>query len=101
MRYEIIFGDGVFGRQLLDGEIVEIKYISTNGKKANDINDFRLIGEANDSEGRKNFNNRITFAVVEKSQLGSDPESIESIKYNAPKYYTSQYRAVTATDYEI
>ena len=100
MRYEIIFGDGVFGRQLLDGEIVEIKYISTNGKKANDINDFRLIGEANDSEGRRIFNNRITFAVVEKSQLGSDPESIESIKYNAPKYYTSQYRAVTATDYE-
>jgi len=99
-RYEIIFGDGIVGRQLQNDEIVELQYIKTTGSPANDISSFVFLGKVTDSYDRNVSLASCSVTTNQKSQFGSDEESIESIKFLAPRYYATQYRAVTITDYE-
>tara|TARA_Y100001970_G_scaffold233851_1_gene291741 strand:- start:40691 stop:42691 length:2001 start_codon:yes stop_codon:yes gene_type:complete len=101
MRYEIKFGDDSIGRALKDGEVVTLEYLVTDGSEANDINKLSFIGQLSDSLEASYNSADVTLTVVSKSQLGADAESVESIKYNAPRYYSSQYRAVTAQDYAL
>ena len=101
MRYEIKFGDDSIGRALSDGEVVTLEYLVTDGEVANDVNIFNFIGRLEDSLGRTYTGSHVTMTLDEKSGYGENAESIESIKYNAPRYYSSQYRAVTAQDYAI
>ena len=100
-RYEIRFGDDSVGRKLKDGEIIGLEYLVTSGSEANEVQKFTFIGELTDSLGIKPPNGNVTLATKEKSQQGSASESVESIKYMAPRYYSSQYRAVTAQDYAV
>ena len=100
LRYKVIFGDGVLGRQLVDGEFVKIDYVRTVGKEANGARDFTFIGTANDSEGRIISNNAISVVTENQAADGEDRESPVSIKYNAPRLYTTQNRAVTERDFE-
>jgi hypothetical protein len=99
-RYEITFGDGIIGKSIFDGEVVVLEYIRTNGILANNINAMSFIGSINDSNGNDIAPSNIKLALNAKSQLGDDAETLKSIKFNAPKYYTAQYRAVTTKDYE-
>ena len=101
MRYELTFGDGVIGRKLVDGEVIEFEYLVTNGKAANEISSFQFIGKFTDSNGQSYASNDAIFTLTHGAQDGDDPETVESIKYNAPKAYAAQYRAVTAQDYEV
>ena len=101
MRYEIKFGDDSIGRALSDGEVVTLEYLVTDGAEANDVNVFNFIGRCEDSLGRTYTASDITMTLKMKSGNGEVAETIESIKYNAPRYYSSQYRAVTAQDYSI
>jgi hypothetical protein len=97
-RYRVSFGDGIVGRKLEDGQVVVLEYVSTNGVEANNIQQFSFTGQIIDSDGREVDD--ITLTVQAKSQIGDLQESVKSIKYNAPKYYSAQNRAVTAKDYE-
>ena len=107
-KYEVVFGDDVIGRKLRDGEIVKIRYIITSGGEANGISNFRFIGKAEGIDLDTNTAttlpyNQLTWSLsssTPKSDGGSEFESVRSIKYRAPRYYASQERAVTISDYE-
>jgi len=101
MRYEVRFGDDSVGRALKDGEVVEFEYVVTSGKEANEVSRFNFVGRMIDTNDITYQPNTITVTVKEKSQQGAAAETVESIKYNAPRYYSAQYRAVTAQDYAI
>ena len=91
-NYQISFGDGVLGYELQDGNIVVVTYISTDGTLATGANSFVLM----DNIG--GFTSSSVTGVIPASQ-GGDKESIDSIKFQAPKAYAAQNRAVTKEDY--
>ena len=93
-RYQITFGDGVLGKAIADGNIVIMDYINTNRTEANGATTFTLNGTIGGFS-------TATVTTVSNAAGGADPESITSIKYNAPRDYTSQDRAVTADDYKV
>lgn len=105
-KYEIIFGDDVIGRKLRDGEVVRIQYIVTSGSKGNNIkqSNFKLSGTFKGLTSSTEY--AIPYANIaytiqnEKSDGGSEYEDIKSIKFRAPRYYASQERTVTVSDYE-
>ena len=101
MRYEIKFGDDSIGRSLKDGEVVVLEYLTTQGSAANDTNKLTFKGIVEDSNSRRYAASTIDLDVTTSAYGGSDPESVESIKYNAPRFYSAQYRAVTAQDYAV
>ena len=101
MRYELRFGDDSIGRALKDGEVIDLEYLVTSGKVANEIKAFSFVGTITDNNGTTYSPSQVDLTVLENSQQGENPESIESIKYNAPRYLSSQNRAVTAQDYAI
>jgi len=101
MRYEVKFGDDTAGRSLKDGEVVLLEYLVTSGAEANEISNFSFIGNMSDNVGNVYSGSTVTLTMKEKSQLGAAAETLESIKYNAPRYYSAQYRAVTAQDYAL
>lgn len=92
-EYEIVFGDGVIGRRPLNNSIVLIEYRTCNGELPNGAGRFfpagRIDNEAN-----------ITISTTTPATGGAVGENINSIKYNAPRAFTTQERAVTAEDYE-
>jgi len=92
-KFEVYFGDDVIGKKLEDGNIVILEYIVTNKTEANGAKTFELAG----SIGA--FSN-VTISTKANAQGGSEAETKESIRFNAPLQYTAQDRAVTATDYE-
>ena len=101
MRYEVKFGDDSVGRALKDGEVVLFEYLVTSGEEANDVDRFSYTGRMTDTLGQSYSPAAVTLTKVARSQNGTAAETIESIKYNAPRFYSSQYRAVTAGDYAI
>ena len=100
-RYEVRFGDDSVGRKVKDGEVILLEYLVTSGVDANEVTAFGFIGSLRDNLGIAYNATDLTVETKQKSQLGAAAESIESIKYNAPRYYSAQYRAVTAQDYSI
>jgi hypothetical protein len=100
-RYELTFGDDVIGKKLEDGEVINISYVKTHEADANDINEFEFVGDLVDQYGRPISDIEGDLFVNERSQLGDGPEAVESIKFTAPRDYTTQLRAVTAQDYSI
>jgi len=92
-KYEVYFGDDVVGKKVNDGNIVILEYIVTNKGAANNARTFSgtsVGGETN-----------ITIATLVAAAGGAEPETIQSIKYNAPLDYASQGRAVTTDDYKV
>ena len=100
-KYELLFGDGFFGTKLGDGDIIEISYIITEGKAGNDGKFFSYSADAVDDAGNP-LAASVTpvITTIQNAKGGGDIEDIESIKYIAPRVYSSQYRAVTTKDYE-
>ena len=92
-KYEVYFGDGINGKSLADGNIVILEYIVTNKDVSNSASSFTLSGNVG------GFSD-VTITTISNSQGGSDGESDESIRHNAPLQYAAQDRAVTTTDYE-
>ena len=93
-RFEVYFGDGVLGESIKDGNIVILDYITCNRAEANGASSFTLSGSIG------NFSN-VTITTLNNASNGDDPETIKSIKYNAPRDYSAQDRAVTAEDYKV
>jgi len=99
-KYEILFGDGLIGEKLQNGSVITVHYIVTDGADGNGASLFSYSGSVKDSAGNIPNPGSVTVTTSQASQNGSDTESIDSIKYFAPRIYSSQYRAVTARDYE-
>jgi len=100
-RYELLFGDGYFGKKLENGSVITVSYIITDGIDGNGAKNFAYSGRVTDNLGNIIVPTvDVTISTSEKAQNGGDIESIDSIKYFAPRIYSSQYRAVTARDYE-
>ena len=100
-KYELLFGDGFFGTKLGDGDIIEISYIITEGKAGNDGKFFSYSADAVDDAGNPLAASATPIInTIQNAKGGGDIEDIESIKYIAPRVYSSQYRAVTTKDYE-
>ena len=99
-RYELIFGDNVFGKKLESSNIVEVSYIVTNGESANGINNFTYSGRITDNDGNLIFAGFSLLTSISESRNGSEVESVDSIKKYAPRVYSAQNRAVTSSDYE-
>ena len=99
-RYELIFGDGVFGNKLENLNYIEVSYVETNGETANGVSSFTYSGRIIDNLNRV-VNSGISLITTNTpSRGGQNIESVESIKKYAPRIYSTQNRAVTATDYE-
>lgn len=90
--YEIFFGDGILGKLLSDGNVVNVSYISTQGTTASGANNFVLMDTLSGYSVS-------TINPITSSSQGGDKESIASIKFQAPKSYSAQGRAVTKNDY--
>jgi hypothetical protein len=99
-RYELIFGDGIFGKKLDNLNYVEVSYNITNGESANGVSAFNFNGRLVDNNNRIITTGISLITTNSSSQNGREIESVESIKKYAPRKYSSQNRAVTATDYE-
>jgi hypothetical protein len=99
-RYELIFGDGVFGKKLENLNYIEVSYNVTNGEIANGISSFNFNGRIVDNNGRVVTTGISLITTNSPTQNGREIESVESIKKYAPRKYSTQNRAVTATDYE-
>ena len=99
-KYELLFGDDVFGKKLDAGNVVQISYIRTDGPAGNGVKDFNFAGIIKDQDGAT-IDNYDPFLTTNKgSENGDEIESLQSVKYYAPRRYASQHRAVTASDYE-
>lgn len=91
-NYQIYFGDGVLGKKLSDGNLITVKYIRTNGTSAVFANNFVLMDNLGSYSG-------ILVTPIQAAYGGFDRESIDSIKFQAPKAYAAQGRAVNKNDY--
>tara|TARA_Y100000022_G_scaffold197623_1_gene206480 strand:+ start:33 stop:1304 length:1272 start_codon:yes stop_codon:yes gene_type:complete len=100
-KYELLFGDGYFGKKLENGEIVTVRYLVTDGENGNGPSRFDFQGTfVNESGVPVIPTGSVTVNTVQKAQNGGEIEDVSSIKYFAPRLYSAQYRAVTARDYE-
>jgi hypothetical protein len=99
-RYELMFGDGIFGVALENNNFVEASYITCNGSDANNISNFNFIGNLVSNNGATISSGVSVITTDETSGGGKAIESVESVKKYAPQIYASQNRAVTAADYE-
>ena len=100
-RYELLFGDGVFGKKLENDSIITVSYIVTDGTEGNGPASFAYAGSTISSSNQIQLPSVTpSITTVSAAANGGNIESIDSIKYFAPRLYSSQYRAVTARDYE-
>jgi len=90
--YQVYFGDGILGKKLSDGNVVKLSYVVTQGTSSAGANNFVLM------DSISGYSNTTIYPVFSASQ-GANKESIASIKYQAPKSYAAQNRAVTKEDY--
>ena len=102
-RYEIFFGDGIFGKKLEEGNFITINYITCNGDSANGVNQFQFSGKLTYTRNSIEYTvttgiSLLTTGVT--AQGGEVIESVDSVKKFAPRIYASQNRALTANDYE-
>tara|TARA_B100000287_G_scaffold416259_1_gene450725 strand:- start:41939 stop:43807 length:1869 start_codon:yes stop_codon:yes gene_type:complete len=99
-RYEILFGDGILGKKPPAGSTINVSYIVTNGSNGNGGANFSFAGILKDDTGATITSGISLITTNQSSERGDSVESIDSIKYLAPRIYAAQYRAVTANDYK-
>ena len=102
-QYELIFGDGVFGKELSDGNVIEVSYNTCNGESANNISSFSFAGRIVYLNGSVEVvvNKGISLITTNTASTGGNEiQGVDSIRKYAPKYFSTKNRAVTANDYE-
>jgi hypothetical protein len=102
-RYQIFFGDGIFGKALEDGNFITIDYITSSGDSANGLNSFNFSGRIQYTRNAQSYtiSSGISLMTTGLSASGGETiESVESVRKFAPRIYSSQNRAVTSNDYE-
>lgn len=99
-RYELIFGDNIFGKALEPGNVIDVSYVMSNGESGNGIRGFSFAGKLVDNNGSIITSGISPIETNAPSVFGEDLESIDSIKKYSTKIYQAQNRAVTTADYE-
>ena len=100
-KYEILFGDDLFGKKLENASIITAKYLVTEGEDGNGPSSFSFQGSFTKSDGTLfTPSDNIVVTTVSNASNGAEVEDVSSIKYFAPRLYSAQYRAVTPRDYE-
>ena len=102
-RYEIFFGDGVFGRKLEEGNFITVDYLVSNGDSANGINSFTFSGKLVYTRNGQEYTVTSGISLITPQGMatgGETIEGVESVKKFAPRIYSTQNRAVTPNDYE-
>ena len=99
-KYELLFGDGLIGQKLENNAVITVNYIVTDGEDGNGASLFSFSGSIRNASNATINIDSISVITNQLSQNGSEIESIDSVKYFAPRIYSSQYRAVTSRDYE-
>ena len=100
-KYEILFGDGLFGKKLENSSIITARYIVTEGEDGNGPSNFSFQGSFTKSDGTLfTPSDNITITTITNASNGAEVEDVSTIKYFAPRLYSAQYRAVTPRDYE-
>ena len=102
-RYQIFFGDGIFGKALEDGNFITIDYITSSGDSANGLNSFNFSGRIQYTRNSQDYtiSSGISLMTTGLTASGGESiESVESVRKFAPRIYSSQNRAVTSNDYE-
>ena len=100
-KYEILFGDGLFGKKLENNQVITATYIVTEGLDGNGPSNFSFQGTFVKDDGTFfTPSDSVDITTVRNATNGSDVEDVSSIKYFAPRLYSAQYRAVTPRDYE-
>ena len=101
-KYELLFGDGYFGKKLENGAIITVSYIITDGIDGNGASNFAFSGRLTGVVGNatKVLIPTVSLTTNSAAANGGSIESVDSIKHFAPRIYSSQYRAVTGRDYE-
>jgi len=102
-RYELIFGDNVFGKKLENGNFITANYIASNGDSANGVSDFTFAGRITYTRNSLSYDVTSGISLFNVGLIasgGEEIEGVESIKKYAPRIYASQNRALTANDYE-
>ena len=102
-KYQIMFGDNILGKQPANGSDIEVSYIITNGEEGNGASNFTFSGKLTYTSRGADVD--ITSGIsllrtTQSSENGDSIESIDNVKYLAPRVYASQYRAVTPNDYK-
>jgi hypothetical protein len=99
-KYELLFGDGLIGQKLENNAVITVNYIVTDGEDGNGASSFSFAGSIRNASNATIDIGSVSVTTNQSSQNGSEIESIDSVKYFAPRIYSSQYRAVTSRDYE-
>jgi hypothetical protein len=99
-KYELLFGDGLIGKKLENNSVITINYITTDGEEGNGASSFSFAGSIRNANNGTIDIGSVSITTTQSSQNGSEIESVDSVKYFAPRIYSSQYRAVTSRDYE-
>jgi hypothetical protein len=99
-KYQILFGDNILGKKPTHQSTINVSYIVTNGKESDGSASFTFSGNLIDNNTINITSGISLITTISSSKNGDDIESIDSIKYLAPRIYASQYRAVTANDYK-
>ena len=99
-KYELLFGDGIIGKKLKNNSVITVNYIITDGEEGNGASSFSFSGSIRSASNGIVDIGSVSVTTNQPSQNGSDIESVDSVKYFAPRIYSSQYRAVTSRDYE-
>ena len=100
-KYEILFGDGYFGRKLDNNSIITATFIVTDGQTGNGASNFSFQGSFTKSDNTLfTPSDTINVTTIQNASNGAEVEDVSSIKYFAPRLYSAQYRAVTPRDYE-
>jgi hypothetical protein len=100
-KYELLFGDGLIGQKLENNAVITVNYIVTDGEEGNGASSFSFSGSIRNASNAAIDIGSVSVITNQSSQNGSEIESIDSVKYFAPRIYSSQYRAVTSRDYEV
>ena len=98
-KYQILFGDGIMGKKPGNDAIIRVSYIVTNGRDGNGASNFNFSGILTSSMGTTIVDGISLLTTTQRSENGDSIESVDNIKYLAPRVYASQYRAVTPNDY--
>ena len=100
-KYEILFGDGLFGKKLENASVITARYIITDGEEGNGPSNFSFQGTITKSDGTLfTPSDNVTITTITNASNGAESEDVSTIKYFAPRLYSAQYRAVTPRDYE-
>ena len=102
-RYELLFGDGIFGKKLENNNFITANYITSSGDSANGVDQFSFAGQLTYTRNANEYTITSGISLLTTglpSSGGEEIEGVESIKKFAPRIYASQNRALTANDYE-